>query len=56
MIIVYQLQTGDWVARRKGSPEFAPRGVGPSSVEAHCNLLEREAERKARQHGHTDDD
>ena len=41
-IIVYQSKSGEWIAKRKGSAEATVRGRGPSSVEAHLDLLERE--------------
>lgn len=43
-IVVYQSKSGDWIAKRKGGDASAPKGRGPSSIEAHGNLLEREAE------------
>lgn len=42
-IVVYQSKSGDWIAKRKSAGPQAVRGKGPSSVEAHCDLLEREA-------------
>lgn len=41
-IIVYQGKGGDWIAKRKSAGQDAPRGKGPSSIEAHGNLLEME--------------
>lgn len=39
-IIVKPLPTGGWIASKSGSKIT---GRGPSSVEAHCDLLERVA-------------
>lgn len=41
-IVVYQSKGGDWIAKRKSGDRDAQRGKGPSSVEAHLDLLERE--------------
>jgi len=52
-IVVYQSKGGDWIAKRKGAAADDPRGKGPSSVEAHCDLLEREERAGALQKGAT---
>jgi len=42
-ITIYKTKGGDWVAKRKIASDDHPKGRGPSSVEAHLDLLERES-------------